>query len=269
MAETATAEKFCKAKVKNEFGEQVPCGTRLKGECRNRKNHVGKYKTGFCSNGFCEGKSVRSEATGRPMKHCTEWRTCGCTCHSDMDKLFIMTRKERTFRDMSGYEPEHNPYYMPSIEERAQMHASQRSGAKEVEVIQSPRPELVPITIKREFNETATGRQGRGQLEYRVKEFCDEYLLTKDQTPATPKYVAETIAKKYNIPAPSQGAVDAVFKRWDALGFGMIAKRPTRFIGYTPMGVKMGLDAMKLAAKQKERSEQAQAGRTLRSKRRD
>jgi len=269
MQVAAVAEKVCKAKVKNEYGEQVPCGTKLKGECRNRKNHVGKYKTGFCSNGFCEGKSVKSTLTGKAMKHCADWRTCGCTCHVEIDKLFIMTRNPRTFKDMSGYEPPISHYQMPTLEERAAMHAAQKNGAKEVEVIESPNPDLIPVTIKREFNETNTGRQGRGQLEYRVKEFCDAHLLAKSSADCTPKHVAQGIAEKYGIDPPSQGAVDAVFKRWDALGFAMIAKRPTRFIGYTPNGVKMGLDAMKLAAKQKERSSAAEASRTLRGKRRD
>ena len=269
MQVSAVAEKVCKAKVKNEYGEQVPCGTKLKGECLNRKNHVGKYKTGFCSNGFCEGKSVKSTLTGKPMKHCMDWRTCGCTCHVEIDKLFIMTKNLRTFKDMSGYEAPVSHYQMPTLEERAAMAVAAKGAAKEVVIIESPMPELIPVTIKREFNETNTGRQGRGQLEYRVKEFCDEYLLSKDPAPATPKYVAEVIAKKYGIAAPSQGAVDAVFKRWNALGFAMIASKPTRFIGYTPAGVKLGLDAMKLAAKQKERSSAAEASRTLRSKRRD
>jgi hypothetical protein len=266
MAETTTAEKFCTKKVKNEYGEQVPCGQRLKGECRNRKNHVGKYKTGFCSNGFCEGVSVKSPRTGKPMKHCEAWQTCGCQCHVGVDKLFIMTKMPRVHQDMSGYSPPHSPYKMPTAEERALLHAAAKSSTpdKPVVVIESPAPGLVPPTIQREFKETPTGRAGRGQLEYRVKEFCDEYLVATLDLACTPKAVAEGIAKKYGIEPPSQGAVDAVFKRWVALDFAMVASKPTRFIGYTPEGAKLGLEAMKVQAKQRAKSKEAESARTLR-----
>jgi hypothetical protein len=40
-----------------------------------------------------------------------------------------------------------------------------------------------------------------------------------------------------------------VFKRWERIGFAVIDRKPTRFSRYTEDGVKLGLEVLKLKAK--------------------
>lgn len=267
-AEVGTKVQVCKKTVKDHTGKSGQCGMPLKGECRNKANHVRPFRTGFCTAGACEGKKKVS-VSGRVMKPCLDWQHCPCDCHKQLDTLFAMTGKERTPQDMSGYEPPHNPYYMPSLEERALMHAMANNSTEEVAevVVASPLPEVIPVTIKKTYNETKTGRAARGQLESWVREFCDEYLIEQYGEPCTPKFVAEQVAKAQGFATPpSQGAVDAVFKRWEAIGFATIGKKPTRFVGYTEEGIKLGLEAMKIREKDRARSAAAAAGRSFRRK---
>lgn len=250
MSETTTTVKTCKKKVKTEFGELVECGRTLKGECVNRREHVLPFRTGHCAVGACEGKQAKG-SSGRVLKPCRDWKHCPCKCHAEIDSLYAMVQKPREYKDLSGYEPEPNHFWMPSLEERAAMHAAQKAGVQNVAevLVESPMPEVIPSSYKRAFTPTPTGRAARGELEWNVKEICDEYLVEGYKEPCTPAFISELIGKRRDGAPPSSGAVNAVFERWVKIGFATIEKKPTRFVGYTPDGVRLGLDALKLRAK--------------------
>jgi hypothetical protein len=109
-------------------------------------------------------------------------------------------------------------------------------------------PEIVPATIVKNFAPTPTGRAGRGELESWVHEVTDIWAVEGGRD-CTPAYVSEEIARTKGVKAPSTGAVDAVFKRWFGYGFALIGSKPTRFLAYTPKGVELGLEVMKVQAK--------------------
>lgn len=261
--------KLCRKAVKDATGKAAPCDTKLpKGqpECRNKANHVRALKNGFCGNGMCEGKKVLGPG-GKPLKTCADWQHCPCDCHKEFDKLFSMMEMPRLYQDMSGYDRPHNPYKMPTLEERVALHAAARAGMEvEAVVIESPMPEVIPVTLKKSFNVTPTGRAARGQLESWVRAYCDEFLVEAYPHPCTPKHVAEAIGKEQGIAPPSQGAVNAVFERWASIGFAVVEKKPTRFTRYTEDGIALGLEAMKLREVDRRKSKVANAARTLRPK---
>lgn len=247
--------KPCKAMVKDDTGKASECATMAYGECPNRRAHVQKLKTGFCAIGACEGER-KLGATGAVLKPCADWRHCPCECHKKIDSLFSMMGMRREYKDMSGYVPPENTFKMPSLEERAAWMAAQKAGVQDVKEIirESPLPDVIPATIVREFNPTPTGRAARGELEAWVREICDEFLVEKYGEFCTPALVAEMVGKAKGINPPSSGAVDAVFKRWEAIGFAEIARKPTRFIAYTADGAKHGLEALKLRARDAAKS---------------
>lgn len=207
------------------------------------------YITGFCGTGAHEGSRPKTY-TGKPRKTCPSlityrekaWK-CTCTCHSDLDKLFEMSGMERVFQDNPEYIPVKLDAIMPSLEERAARFAT-RDATPPV-VVQSALPDRVPATIMRSFTPPPSGRTARGQLELWVKQACDQWILDNVDASATPQYISDFIADKHGVKPPSVGAVDAVYKRWDMIGYAMIAKKPTRFIGYMPDGVKYGLEGLK------------------------
>lgn len=204
---------------------------------------------------------------GLPMKPCGDWQHCPCECHKDFDDLYAMSGRRRQYHDMSGYQSPVNHYKMPSLEERAALHATHSTGLDVVAVvIESPMPEVIPVTLAKAFQPTATGRAARGELESWVRTFCDEYLVEKYGDFCTPKFVAEHVGKAQGINPPSQGAVDAVFARWASIGFAVILKKPTRFVGYTPDGIKLGLEAMKLRERDKAKRAASTTARVLRPK---
>lgn len=45
------------------------------------------------------------------------------------------------------------------------------------------------------------------------------------------------------------GAIDAVLKRWERIGFAVTSRSPNRFVKYTEAGVKFGLEFMKAKAR--------------------
>lgn len=205
--------------------------------------------TGFCGMGQHEGTRPRSYS-GLPMKTCertysNRWKSwdCICKCHKDLDMLFEMSGMPRVIQVNPEYIPVTVSIVMPTLEERAA-----RFKTKDVvppRVVESALPDRVPATIERRFAPTASGRAGRGELELLVKKECDQWVLDNPEESCTPSYISERIAHDLGIKAPSVGAISAVFDRWTKLGFALIGKKPTRFVGYMPDGVKYGLEGLK------------------------
>jgi hypothetical protein len=118
--------------------------------------------------------------------------------------------------------------------------------------------------VRPSFTPTPTGRAARGELEAWVKEQTDIWAVEEYTFPCTPQWVAEEIGYDKGITAPSVGAVDAVFKRWEALGFATIERKPTRFTKYTEDGLKLGLEGLKRRAKMQKKLQKAAAMRGVR-----
>src|SRR5690606_9700674 len=255
MSSPTVKVAVCKKKVKDKYGFVNPCGERTKsGLCPRRSEHIMPFVTGFCSVGAHEGQK-KLGVSGRQLKPCHFWMTCPCECHIEFDRMYQAAEMVRDYRDISGYEPPKNTFVMPSLDEIVLMRAAAREREKaEALIVESPDPERIPASIKRTFNETKTGRSARGELESWVKEICDEFLVEEYDEYCTPAWVSERVARAQGVKPPSQGAVDAVFKRWERLGFAVILRKPTRFSQYTPEGIKLGLDGIKLKAKQAARS---------------
>lgn len=211
-----------------------------------------KTTTGFCTMGHCEGTKPKSYS-GKPMKTCPfSSADCGCKCHADLDMMFQMANMER--------QPQHNPEYSPDpaitkiadclalIREEAYQR-SIKSRVRDVVVVQSKMPDVLPPNVVSEFGPTESGRKARGQLEDEVKRVTDMWVAMAaigDMQPCTPPWVAERIDPEN---PPSTGAISAVFERWALYGFCTIEKKPTRFTGYTPDGISKGLHVLKAQAK--------------------
>lgn len=259
---------LCKASIKDEQTLQVRvCGVRLEEfRCPNRVEHMMVYKTGFCSNGNCEG-SARKSKSGASMPTCKWWKVCPCNCHKTFDMMFSASEMPRILVDNSGYVADHSAYSMPTPEERAAYAVSFTSDHADVPiVIKSPAPDVTPTTIAHVFGPTVTGRAARGELEAWVKEQCDIWLIDNETVPCTPPYLAREIAKHQGfVREPSVGAVDAVLKRWVTLGFAVMEIKPTRFVCYTDEGIRLGLEGLKDKFKRtKKMSQQASARGSLR-----
>ena len=261
----------CKSNVKDEKTLKVTvCGLTLVSDgiggyrCPNRAEHMMTYPTGFCQNKDCEGSARRSRS-GRARPTCKWWKLCPCKCHETYDMMFGMAEMERQIVDNSGYAPETNLFKMPTFAERAAASASFTATQPDTPpVIESPAPDYVPPTLARTFAPTPSGRAARGELATWVKTECDIWVIDQPGYHCTPPYVAEHIAKTQGFGRPpSVGAVDAVFKRWEAVGFAVIERKPTRFVKYTEDGVKLGLEGCIERAKREKKSQLAEAGRSF------
>lgn len=249
----------CKNKIRRS-GEIVPCGKQyLRGDgtvkCPDREFHVTALVTGYCSNGWHEG-SKAVDWRGNPAPSCEFYLTCPCKCHTDLDKLFAMTGKERILVTVTAYHPPERTFWLPS-DDPVPVLSSPRDATPPV-LVESPAPDRVPATIARTFDPTPSGRAARGELEAWVKQHCDIWLIDEPGTPCTPTYLGEEIARDMGITPPSVGAISAVFDRWVKLGFAVCEKKPTRFVRYTEEGVRIGLDAMKAQAKRAKRLGEAE-----------
>lgn len=216
------------------------------------------FVTGYCGTGAHEGMRPKTPS-GKPRKTCPrvihdrhnhpKW-SCECKCHKDLDMMFEMTGMERVHQDNPEYIPVRVEIILPTPEERAA-----RFTKRDVippRVIQSPLPERVPVTIERVWSGNDGPRVHRGELELRVKKECDQWILDNPEESCTPSYISEKIYEKYGGKVPSVGAISAVFDRWTKLGFALIGKKPTRFVGYLPDGIKYGLEGLKERARREQ-----------------
>lgn len=270
MASTRTASKkvaatpaikICKRMVWKDY-EQVQCNHPYTGEfCKNRDNHIIKYRTGFCGIGLCEGTKPHS-ASGVPMKTCPAYLTCPCDCHKALFKMFQMSEMPRLLVENPEYHPPHREFWMPSDDPNYGLTPLSSDEDTDTRLaVESPAPDIVPPSVGRSYAPTATGRAARGELESWVKEVCDVWLIEKYQMLCTPAWISEEIADMQAIKPPSVGAISAVFERWVKLGFANIAKKPTRFLNYTEEGKSLGLEALKIRAKRIKKRTQAEQRR--------
>lgn len=235
--------KPCTARVRRA-AEIEPCGVILRtikdyGQiCPNKAQHLNPFVTGFCHSGWHEGQKVNKPT-------CKFWETCPCDCHTTISRMMVLTETDRTLQDNSTWRPPEQ-FIMVNPVDVAVQKTVVESNAR---IIESEAPSLVPHRIERTFASTESGRAARGQLESLVREITDKWATNPDlDQNCTPPYVAEQLEKMYGE-RRSTGAIDAVFKRWQAIGFANIGLKPTRFISYTPAGIREGLESLKEKAR--------------------
>jgi hypothetical protein len=246
---TQVVLKTCTAQVRRAAAIEI-CSTELRfvkdrGQvCNNREQHVNPLLTGFCNSGWHEGNKI-----DKPT--CRFWITCPCDCHTKLSRIAWLTNTERTLVDNSTWVSDRTAFVQVSLTESMQAAALAKPTAT---LVASELPGLAPDMIVREFAPTASGRTQRGQLEVWVMAATQSWLAQRmrgEEMPmCTPQWVSDNILKGGHVSkAPSTGAIDAVFKRWIEIGYANIGLRPTRFISFTPDGVRLGLDVLKARAK--------------------
>lgn len=268
MTEETRIGSPCKSTVKSFTGERNKCGTFLprgKPECPNKKDHMWKFKSGFCAVGWCEGTSAQ-DSKGKYVKTCHLWSKCNCKCHVDIDKMFIATESDRILMENSKYHRPKSPYVMPKPEDNF----DGLSGLKpdHVALDEGTDGQIVIRTLmdsdprRTVFHETNSGKRARGQLEYQVLSTCRAFVKGQVEVEVlTPQVIALDIDE---IEPPSVGAIGAVFDRWVKIGFANCEKKPVRFTSFTAEGLEIGLDATKDKFKRNEKIKQGNQSRSLR-----
>lgn len=259
-APPAAKLKFCTSKIR-DVAEIKVCNFKLKTHplggdyCPNNDNHLYPMLSGFCKAGWCEGTKART-AKGTSAPTCKFYTNCPCECHARLNRMFQIAGNERVLVNHSEWKPEFivkiPPATLavepPSIEPRPDTPPPP----------EEPVAAILPAAIERSFGPTPTGRTARGELESWVKEETDAWAADVEAAKVhpeilirncTPSFVAKEVGRSQGFAPPSEGAVNAVFMRWEKLGFAVIERKPTRFAGYTPDGVKFGLDTLKARAK--------------------
>lgn len=270
--------RICTTEIR-EGSKRVPCGKlQMMREgafiCPNRENHILPFMTGFCHAGFHEGQRAKT-FKGNPAKTCDKWLTCACECHDTVTLMFELANMERVVIENPEYNPPHQTYWMPRPEDYAPVAVPSTvpgtGTPPDVEGMPTVPPSVAaavaPATV-RTFEPTQSGRTAKGQLELWVKMVCDMWLMDDidSKMKLTPQFISECCLNE--IPdcdrAPSPGAVDAVLKRWEKIGFCVYEKKPSRFTGYTDDGKKYGLDSLKSRAKRATKSASASQARSFR-----
>lgn len=233
-----------------------------------------RYKTGFCSNGHCEGtKPVNYR--GRPMPICTLWEKCGCECHERITKMYADIGVPRIEAQQNpDYKPDPNPFVLPDLRDRhappVTLNGPRLIVSELDEATATPPPQPGTTVVEgRAFAPTPTGYRGRGQLEYEVLEVVRVWVSdpAEDEEICTPKLVAERILALRGGMTPSTGAIQAVWDRWEKLGIATQAKKPARFTGWVGDfdGTADALDRIKAAKKRQAKAAKAEAGRRIRT----
>lgn len=257
----STKVKVCKRLVHNGT-ERVKCENIYQSiDCP--RIHVMKIKTGFCNLGQCEGTKPRGNKD-KPLPTCKTWQECACECHVALDKMFKDVGMDRVLVENPEYLPEKVDF---NIEDYLNIGSSDVrfsdtgvNGPDGIEVITTA-PRLPELAERR----TETGRAARGGLEAQVLLVCSEYVENKMIDMLIPKNIANVIAGKYKIPAPSTGAIGAVFNRWESIGFAKQDRKPVRFSGFTGSGTPEELERIKAKSKREKKMMKSASQRGFRS----
>lgn len=241
--------------------------------------------TGHCANKQCEGTKPKS-SSGTPMPVCLSWEWCKCKCHADITKMYKLVELPRE-------EPSQNPDYVAWA--RSQRHAfampeepfdgpttvlsipddtgaplgDERPSTGQQDGPAATIPAAHPAPAQPVFMPTPTGRRAKGQLEYDVLQVCGEFTRdVYEWSICTPKLVAERIGHMNGTEPPSTGAINAVWDRWERLGFAKQDKKPSRFVCFEVDGSIATLEKMKVQIKRQKKRGEAEARRTLRPRKR-
>ena len=219
-----------------------------------------KFRTGWCASGYCEGTKPEGIAT------CSDFERCPCECHLKIDKMFEMADEPRILIENPNHHPfsKKRDYWMPGDSEPDGDSILGLPDA--VESTESDaQPALVPGHQPR-AERTPTGRKRKGGLEMEVLHVCTEFVEeVYEWELCTPKLVAEAIGTQNAEEPPSTGAVQAVWNRWEVLGFAEQAKKPARFVRFTHSSHAAGdLERLKSDVKKASRKRKAEERRGVR-----
>ena len=189
--------------------------------------------TGWCLQGCHEGTKPVNYL-GEPLPVCVNWEWCKCECHKQITEMYEIAGLPREVHPNPDYQPKPRTFWMPGdpdpMPEEVLSNPDgtttqpEHEGTVTVPLRAAPTPS---------FDPTPTGRKARGQLEQEVLEVCAEFAAgVYDWQYCTPKLVAERIAIKAQAEAPSTGAINSVWDRWEKLGIAVQAKKPSRFIRF-------------------------------------
>ena len=219
-----------------------------------------KFPSGFCNghNKVAQCEGTRPSSGGKALPVCPFWDSCPCECHRTVDLMFEATGLERQFMPNPDYIPEKGHWLPPKVEDPvtgtdASGHVGPSAPVDDEHAAPAPLAPARPPLVERR---TPLGYAGRGTLEAQVWE-CVTALGGEPDT----KSVSEWIATKYSIPTPSRGAIQAVWIRWEKLGFASWTKKPVRFTGFKNDGSWPELERLKASNKQQKKS--ADAARKL------
>lgn len=222
-----------------------------------------KYPTGYCTS-YIPLDAQGHEGTkphnrlGVPLKVCPFPTTCPCTCHQEIDQMYEMAGMPRPEVEQTHEYLEHMrfqshetviPNDLESVLGDVPSIAMGTDALPDDERAAAGHQGTVPDTLPspaRTFHATPTGRRAKGQLEYDVLKVCQEWTReVYDWPDCTPKLVAERIGRVNATEPPSTGAINAVWDRWERLGFAEQAKKPSRFVKFTGAGTVTELDFKK------------------------
>lgn len=235
---------------------------RDRAEARKWLKGRSKHLTGFCNE---SNKPGQHEGT-KPgkLKTCPFWEECPCECHYRVDALFKMTGMERREMPNPDYAPQKSEFVMPYVPVSDPTAVAFADGGvigpndDERAVDMPPLAAATPLAERR----TETGRAARGGLEAQVWDACHNY---PGEDAITPRQVGEWIAEKYKIPTPSSGAINAVWDRWQAMGFCEQAKKPNRFLNFVNEGTWEELARLKATVKRVKKQTVSNARRGIRA----
>ena len=214
---------------------------------KNERTKASGYKTGFCGSGLCEGTAPRS-MSGKPMKVCTFWEICSCSCHDSLTSMYQSVGMERLVHQNPEYVPVQGPdlseYFVRSEELDGRSIGAPSNDTGPVEKPSETAPGL--LESARTFDGTPSGYRQRGQLEVEVQSICHRAMMGEFDVQMTPAAIAELINPSN---PPSTGAIAAVFSRWERIGYAIIHRKPLYFQSYTVDGMKLGLEALKRRGK--------------------
>lgn len=262
--------KVCKLTIRTIDGKREACGASYTGEkCPDPDGHLNVLKTGFCSNGWCEGTKAKTWR-GNPAPTCIFWERCPCNCHDAVSMMFDMAGMDRIPVENSGYKPDDGGFKRLTEAERAQEAAERRARSSGLApdapvILESPAPGIVPPVATRSFRPTVSGRAARGELEAQVNRICGEWLVENYPWPCTPLFISTRIGKDEGIKPPSTGAITACLNKWVEIGYAVIDRKPLRFTGFTSVGIEFGLDSIKEKAKRGEKQARSLQARGIRT----
>lgn len=238
--------------------------------------------SGFCSNGFCEGRKITVKVPeGKPTPRCKGRFThkigmhkvtyCPCDCHDEVTELYTMTGVERvwpaslyqTAQDQDKWDKERAQYVFASIQSKPVIvlpkNADVTAETVTVEEALGSASEdegesvegkpliklLIPPSPVVPIQERAIRGRPPGQLELEVKLICDAMILgVAATTDRELKPVTISRLIDANNP-PSTGAVTNILRGWARIGFATIKEEPVRFVGYTNAGIELGIEPLR------------------------
>lgn len=235
--------------------------------------------TGFCSNGFCEGRKINAQIPeDKPTPRCKgrfvhqhgvhKVTYCPCDCHDEVTEMYTMAGRERVWpasihqtpRDLDLADRERSKYVFASIQTKPVITLPDNADAKAETITMeeamsmsgggvddnTPRLKLIipPNPKVPQQDRFASGRPP-GQLELEVKLVCDGLILG---TAATTDMELRPVTISRLIDAdspPSTGAVTNILRAWGTIGFAKIEEGPVRFCGYTVAGIELGIEPLR------------------------